>query len=267
MNAKVFLLGGYDLEMATIRTLLETADACFVDRRLSWETARLAAYEDILREYASREDARAHIIYGIELREDGIAIPENYRRIDHHNDYSTRPSALAQVAEILGVSLTRRQRLIAANDSGYIPAMREAGASPDEIAEIRALDRRYQSVTEADEKAASEAIAHKIVYGSMDDCLIVIPSATSRFSAVTDRLFPFGRLLIYTDEELMYYGAGKAELARYYDAEIRSGKMFHGGSDSGFIGTAKRAFPKERLMMMKEDIIRFIRIAQKEGQE
>ena len=73
---------------------------------------------------------------------------DRYHRIDHHNEYCHLPSSLEQVASVLGVELNRKQRLIAANDVGYIPAMKALMATDEEIAEIRREDRRAQGVTE-----------------------------------------------------------------------------------------------------------------------
>jgi len=46
---KLFLLGGYDLEMLTIKQLLEGRDGCMVaDKRLRWDNAALSAYQQEL---------------------------------------------------------------------------------------------------------------------------------------------------------------------------------------------------------------------------
>jgi len=86
----LFLLGGYDLEMATIReVLLEEGleeGKHFFDKKLSWG-AKLSSYRDILEKYPEKT------LYGIELTED-IELPKNYRRIDHHNDYAERDASL-----------------------------------------------------------------------------------------------------------------------------------------------------------------------------
>jgi len=148
MNQYRFLLGGYDLEMVTIRQLLEEHNYIFHDNHLAWG-ACLSAYKDIL-------NNEEHFV-GIELIED-IELPANYTGIDHHNENNDRPSAIEQVAELLGIELSRYQQLVAANDRGYITAMKAAGASNQDIEEIRRKDRAAQGVTEMDELLAEYQI-------------------------------------------------------------------------------------------------------------
>lgn len=232
----LFLLGGYDLEMLTIKQMLEGRDDCVLkDKHLRWDNAHLSAYQDELLHYTYNN------IYGIELQED-ITPPENYLRIDHHNDWTYKPSALEQVAEVLGVTLNRQQQLIAANDRGYISAMQELSATEEEIANIRKEDRKAQGVTETEEQLAEESIRSNLrKCGS----LIIVKSQTSRFSPICDRLFPYKRLLIYTNQEWMFYGEGKAELVKILKDEIAEKKVFYGGGDKGYIGCIRHAFSKE----------------------
>ena len=62
---KVFLLGGYDLEMLEIKKILDSENVEYKDKNLSWENANLSAYEQELELY--NDDS---IIYGIELEID-----------------------------------------------------------------------------------------------------------------------------------------------------------------------------------------------------
>jgi hypothetical protein len=250
----VFLLGGYDLEMIEIRKILATEnDIIMYDKHLNWHNAHLSMYEEILQEYGNRDGIE---IYGIELHETGIRdIPENYHRIDHHNDYSARPSSLEQVAIILNHEITREQQLIAANDKGYIPEMKKQGASDDEIKHIRLQDRKAQGVTPEDERKAEESVKNKTV----EEGILVVKAATDRFSPVTDRLFPYEKLVIYTDDETVYYGKGKQQLTEYFDTEIKTGKMYHGGGNEGYIGTVKNIYSKEEIKQLKENIIQIIK--------
>ena len=147
--------------MQTIKNILENHKLHVEDKKLNWSDARLSAYAEELKEYSSEE----YRIYGIELQEDGYSIlPENYVRIDHHNDLQDRPSALEQVAEIIGHKLTDEERLIAENDKGYFPAMEKflMENSPEmskeerraKMDDIRREDRKAQGVTDEEEKAA-----------------------------------------------------------------------------------------------------------------
>ena len=235
---QVFLLGGHDLEMITIKQLLEGRAGCVaIDKHLQWDNALLSAYQEELACYSADE------IYGIELRED-IPVPKNYCRIDHHNDYNDHPASVLQVAEVLGIASDWHIQLVAANDAGYIPAMQAMGASDKEIQEIRRLDRAAQGVTEEDEQLAEKSIAEGIT--RMRE-IVVVRSLTTRFSAICDRLFPYRRLLIYTDREWSYYGEGKTELVALLAKDIVSGKVFHGGGEKGYIGAAIGAFPTDSI--------------------
>jgi hypothetical protein len=253
-NIPFFLLGGYDLEMSEIQKMLERAGLKpgrdFADNQLSWG-AKLSAY----RQELSNSALSRRTIVGIELIED-IPPPQNYLRIDHHNDYSDRPAAIVQVAELLGITLSRRQQLIAANDSGYIPAMLAIGGSKAEIAEIRRLDRAAQGVTETDEAQAQTAIEGKKAVGK----LTVVHSNSCKFSPITDRLFGTKRLLVYCATELNYFGEEKARLVNRFNELTQSGLAYHGGGESGYFGisadwTAAKwiEIRNEIIQMMKGD--------------
>ena len=238
----VFLLGGYDLEMTTIRDLLLVHGYRVEDRRLEWG-ARLSAYADIL----NNTDTFA----GIELIED-IPLPDHYIAIDHHNLNSGKPSSLEQVANLTGVSLNRYQQLVAANDCGYIPALQNAGASPQEIDEIRKADRKAQGVTEEDEILAQRSIETRLTKAGN---LIVIESLTPKFSCITDRLFPFNRLLIGFENHFVYYGEGAQELIETYNALIAEKKAYYGGTGNGFFGLDKNSFDAFEAGKLKQEII------------
>lgn len=172
----VFLIGGHDLEMTEIIKILEKQEIRYFDYQLTWG-ARLSAYRG--------QFDQAHTFVGVELIED-CKPPQDYIPIDHHNKNSDKPSSIEQVAELLGVELTRYQQLVAANDKGYITAMQEMGATQDEIDEIRNADRKAQGVTEKDEKLAAESIEkHQHKIGNV----IIIESLTPKFSAITYRLY------------------------------------------------------------------------------
>lgn len=158
---RLFLLGGHDLEMWTIKQMLEERDDCAVaDKQLHWDNALLSAYEEELSNNADFE------IYGIELRED-ITAPDNYISIDHHNDRSGQPSSLEQVASLLGVTLTQYQQLVAANDKGYISAMMALGASKEKIDEIR--KKRQGSSRRHRERRIVSRIFNKESFGKIQE--------------------------------------------------------------------------------------------------
>lgn len=230
---KLFLLGGYDLEMLTIKQMLEKRNDCAVaDKHLSWNNAFLSAYREELTRYTDCQ------IYGIELKED-ISAPGNYTPIDHHNDKNGQFTSLEQVASLLGVSMNRFLQLVSANDKGYIPAMMEIGATKEEIADIRLKDRKAQGISDEDDWLAEESIEKFLAtYGE----LYVVKSLTPHFAPICDRLYPYHELLVYTDEEWVYYGKQKPYLVEQLQDEIRQGRIYHGGDDEGYIGAVKGAF-------------------------
>ena len=108
---RVFFLGGHDLEMLTIKKILEEEDQVFVDNNLSWNNALLSKYVESLTKYSTSEFQ----IYGIELRED-IEVPANYHRIDHHDSFESNHSALSQVCNLLGRKMNKEELLQTMSD-------------------------------------------------------------------------------------------------------------------------------------------------------
>ena len=232
-----FLLGGHDLEMQEIRNLLISHGERFADAGLNWSNARLSAYLPVIEEEPDFD------YYGVELRED-CPLPKHYIRIDHHNDYNNRPATILQVAHLLRVAPNRHLQLVAANDAGYIPAMQALNASEEEITNIRRQDRAAQGVTEEDEQLAELSISK---YLTRYEDLLVVRAQTSRFSPICDRLYPYQRLLIYTENEWTYYGEGKSELVAMLADDIYNNKVYHGGGDNGYIGAVKGAFTTRQI--------------------
>ena len=238
MKKRMFLLGGHDLEMQETRRLLVMHGECFADANLSWSNARLSAYMSAIAEDPNSE------YYGIELQED-MLLPKYYHRIDHHNDYNQRPAAILQVAEILGIKPDRYLQLVAANDAGYIPAMEALGATKTEITTIRKQDRAAQGVTEEDEHLAELSISGHL---ERYEGLFIVHAQTSKFSPICDRLFPYQRLLIYTDDEWTYYGEDKSDLIVMLTDDINNNKVYHGGGDNGYIGAARGSFTPQQIL-------------------
>ncbi|WP_148453273.1 CorA family divalent cation transporter [Culturomica massiliensis] len=255
MKIKIFLLGGYDLEMMEIAVLLEQQGICFFDRHLNWEKAVLSAYREELEKYGNQPETT---IFGVELQDDGIASRyTNYVRIDHHGDYSGRPSSLEQVAALLEYPLTRWQFLVAANDSEYIPGMLKRGAVREEIDRIRREDRAAQGVTPNEEQLAERAIAENLEeYANLK----IVRAFSDRFSPICDRLWPYESLLVYTDETLCYYGKRTDKLIDIYIKDkIQPPPLYYGGGPSGYIGT-KGKWDVERILRLKRQIIKYITV-------
>lgn len=245
-DSMLFLLGGYDLEMIAIRELLmeqsfseieegekgkeENAVRHFADKKLVWG-ASLSSYQSFFTQPGT--------IYGIELTGD-IDPPANYKRIDHHNELAHLPSSLEQVAALLEVSLDRYRQLVAANDRGFIPAMKALEATEEEISEIRKKDRQAQGVTEQDEMLAEESIANQL---AIKEGTTIIRSLTDKFSPITDRMYGKAeRLLVYTARKLVYYGKGASRLATHYSGLIQERKAYSGGGREGYFGMTESLF-------------------------
>jgi hypothetical protein len=222
----VFLLGGRDLEMEEIRKILQSRGITFHDLHLEWG-AKLSDYRSFF--------DNDHIFAGIELVKD-MAPPEKYLEIDHHNEKSDLPSSIEQVAALLEITLNRWQLLVAANDKGYIPAMLAMGASDNEVREIREADRRAQGVTEEDEKLAEKTITENL---AIEGDIIIIDALTNKFSTITDRLYPFKKLLICRNDQFVFYGTGAGIIADKFSGLINDNQAFSGGGKNGFFGIVK----------------------------
>ena len=240
-----FLLGGADLEMQTIREILVGEGIPFADHNLRWDNALLSSYQKELVEYAEST------IYGVDLQED-IPFSGNYRSIDHHNQKSHSPSALEQVADLLGLPMNRYMQLVAANDKAYIPGMIALGASQKEVDTIRLADCKAQGVTEQEEAMAVKAVKENLeeVNG-----MKIVRALSSRFSPICDRLYPYRNLLVYTDTEWMYYGENTLLIRNMFEEAYQEGGLFYGGGTNGYVGIKHGFYVKDEVMKMVERII------------
>ena len=240
-----FLLGGYDLEMLTIREILVHEGIAFADHQLRWDNALLSDYQQVLSDIPE-----SYTVWGIELQED-IPLIANYKRIDHHNQYAELPSALEQVVELLNLSMTRYWQLVAANDKAYIPGMLAMGATEEEIKSIRKADRQAQGVGEVEELLAEKAIAENL---EKTGNLLKVYTSNSCFSPICDRLFPYQRLLIYTDDEWMYYGKDSLRVRDLFEDEFQQGNLFYGGGSDGYVGSKRGRYIKDKIWEMVKQI-------------
>jgi len=219
----VFLLGGQDLEMFTIKQLLESNNICYFDKELSWG-AKLSAYQNIINNAQKYKK-----IYGIELTRD-VAVPNNYIEIDHHGENDYKDSSLEQVAKILGIELSREQKIIAANDSRYIVGMQAIGASEKEIINIRHRERKILGVTKEDEKEAQN-IVQKSVSNS-------IYTQMNSFVALSDFAYlKYTQYLIYNDSSILFYFYKKEQILSFLqEHNIMTNAIYYGGGEYGFVG-------------------------------
>ena len=208
----VFLLGGHDLEMNHIRQILEKNGVDYVDENLSWG----AKAEDYFEKYSDCL-YRPNIVAGYKMFEHRRKYPENSNfeyvaveldnvarlstsenivDINHHGSRAGEKASILQVLDLLGIEPTREDLLIAANDSGFIPAMEKMGATQEEIAEIRRRDRASQGVTEEEEKISEEAVNNCEIDGRLTT--VKIPFTHS--SPVSDRLYGKSDQLLIVEE-------------------------------------------------------------------
>lgn len=244
----VFLLGGKDLEMEEIKNILDRHDCHYIDKNLNWG-AKLSDYREEINKIES-----TYTIVGIELFKD-IEIDKSYLEIDHHNKNVNKKSSIEQIAELLDIKLSRYQKLVAINDTGYIDALKKFGASEEEIKKIRRADRRAHGVTEEDERLAEESIKrNKIIIND----LVVVKSKTNKFSTITDRLYPTEKLLIYTDDEFTYYGCFARELGQKYQEKYGQEKVYYGGGEDGYFGVAKSKLDLNDIEKMVIEVMEFV---------
>lgn len=271
MNMKyTFLLGGPDLEMKTISEWLTALqkengfDWQISDMAPSWNEAKLSKhiswFKDLDRVYV-----------GIELQNNLFAeLPDRptpqtlhtgaiqghtfqYYVIDHHNEYAHLPASIEQLAALLGKTLNRHQQLIAANDRGYKPAMRAMGATEEEVAFVRKLDRQAQGVSEEMEQIAEESLRNSTL--KMGVWMVKTPLAN--FSAIVDRVEQ-KKMLIYNANSLNYYGPGIPVLAKKFADLIKVQIAYYGGGDSGFFGIAAGALSEPELEQIIQNIISYV---------
>ncbi len=234
----LFLLGGHDLEMLTIREHLQAhAPDRFIDKRLGWGACASDYQAEIA---AALQQGRTPVL--VELVDD-MGLDGKVIIIDHHGPLAgaDQPTALHQVFALLGLppdAWTRRMELVAANDRGHIKGMQETGATMDEIIAIRAADRAAQGITEEQEQQAAEAIllAEKACNGR----LTIVRLRHNRTAAVADRLAPelggagYENLLVISPGELNLFGEG--DLIHAVAEAFPAG--WYGGSlpERGFFG-------------------------------
>lgn len=234
----IFLLGGYDLEMVTIRNLLiehgYIDNISLFDKHLSWG-AKWSDYSDVYSRFADTEK----IIFGVELLPD-IKLPSNCQQVDHHYPTNSEPTSIEQIAKLLDINMTRRNKLVAVNDVAHINGLRLFGASDMEIAEIRQLDRLAQGVSMKEELQAVIDCEHKLVLNGIE----VVETTITHFSAITDRL-QCEKLFIFNDTKFCYYGTNALKLGEnlFYN-ELKENTMYCGGGENGFLGSASGAYSK-----------------------
>jgi len=214
-----FFLGGCDLEMITIRALLDghVPHDRVHDQNLDWG-ASVDSYSGELR--LALENELTPVL--IELRDADAWNQQVGNRcvvVDHHDRRSglDRPSSLRQVFDLLECPVdawTRWFELVDANDKGHVHALQAVGASMDEMREVRARDRAAQGITPLEEEQARRAAQQAKVVLNGHLTLVEIPH--DRTSPVADALDEvlggpgFENLLILGKTGRHFFGKGSA---------------------------------------------------------
>ena len=232
-----FFLGGRDLEMVTIRQLLDDVGAEAVDHGLGWG-AKAAEYRAEIEEALQQgrtpvlvelgdlkwleKVARLEWVVDLVRGAIGPEVPGDATRrvwvVDHHDDRAgaDQPTSLEQVFRILDLPperWTRWHALVAANDRGHVRALQALGATRDEIVRVRRADRAAQGITDEQEAAGEEAVRHRRVLGG--GFLTVVDLPHNKTAAVCDRMEPalggpgYRNLLVRCPGEVDFYGEGR----------------------------------------------------------
>lgn len=238
-----FFLGGHDLEMVTIRELLEQeASGKLFDKHLSWG-AKASDYREEISDCLSQGRIPVLIELENDLETDGQGIVV----LDHHGLFAgiDEPTSLHQVFHLLGLpeaKWTRWHTLVAANDRGYIPELLKVGATREEIVQIRAFDRRVQGITEEEEEAARISVDQAQVLARGRLTVVHLPH--SKTAAAADRMEPalggsgYHNLLVISPKEVNFFGEGKIiEALKQTFPEGWSGGAL---PERGFWGTDRR---------------------------
>lgn len=247
MPQYVFFIGGYDLEMITIRDLVASTGTGFYDAQLAWG-AKASDYKTLIE--LADNDKRTPVLVELEV---DFELPASAIVIDHHGNRSGEEASIIQTMKLLQLEPTREHLLIAANDSGYIPAMQAMGATPEEINLIRFRDRQAQGVTDEMERQAIHAIgACWYINGST-----VVELPHKKFSTVTDRMFdswPDGKqnlLVVCKPEgetpEVSYFGRGSTckELKEKFAPNSWGGGSGYGDQNGNAFAGCRTDNPKD----------------------
>lgn len=234
MKEKIFLLGGWDLEMSEIHRVLTEQNASISDLQLKWGEAKLSEYEKSYKKFGPIENDKYEFV-GIELEHDSDAFTD-YTEIDHHGKNNHKVSSLEQVLNLFNLKPTRHQMLIALNDVAHIKGMEAFGATEDEINEIRKADRATQGITPGE-----EVVAFKIIHNGQfkyyrtpfsETSILCIISSHSKCACYTDnlQLRENKNILVFTPgDEINFFGEAKI----VYALSEKLGGWFGGDLENG----------------------------------
>lgn len=240
MEKIFFIVPANDGEAVEIRKILQAASIDLVVTRQHWGATWVGLEPAVAEKIEGFISANpSAVIYGVEL---GGPARWGAINIDHHiyrdENRSNEKSSIEQVAALLGVELTRHQTLIAANDKGYIPALRAMGATENEIKIVRAQDRLSQGVTPDQEaQAVADIRSAEIRDGKW---LIRCPKGST--SAITDRIFGQYIELLTVDGlngKWIYFGPRHMQFYALTEGGTTLARWAGGDPKNGFSGVEK----------------------------
>ena len=218
MKNLTFFLGGYDLEMLTIRELIKAEGLPYCDGKLDWSSATVVAYKEEIRATRLRGDTPVLVELRIDPKnESDRELSDGAIIVDHHGPRAgeSEPTSLEQVFKLLELPRERWTRwmdLVSANDRGHVPAMQLLGATTEEMVAIRAEDRRAQGVTPEEEAEAKRGVAERELL--FDDTLAIVRISHQRSSAVADEIEPIlggpgpDNCIVVSPDEINVYAVG-----------------------------------------------------------
>jgi len=222
---KIFFLGGNDAEMSQIKKRLAEANADVIDANLNWG-AKASAYQTEIMNAAKA--GQTPVLIELEI---DIELPTGCLIVDHHGLSKGHSQSILQILELIKRPAEREDLLIALNDEGYIPALKTAGASPEEINWVRSFDRACQGITPEQEAEAEKAVQEK---EKLPSGLIIVRCPHSKTSPIVDRIFEIqgekqNLLILSEDGESNYFGS--AEIVETIDVRFPGG--WKGGLSTG----------------------------------
>jgi len=241
----IFLLGGMDLEMVTIREILDGNSIPYIDKCLSWG-AKLSDYlielGDLSKKYS--------VIYGVELEED-ILPPENCILIDHHSNNLGNQSSIFQILDLLKIEPNPFEKMISVNDTEFIYGLLNLELSNDEllfcckklglnncsvpktdlIRKIRSLDRTYQGITQDEESIALIDCKKITKFGKYE----IVKTKLDHFSPIVDNLYLKDNFFIVNDYKFCFYGTDYLKIK-----DKLTTPCYWGGGIRGFVGSSVR---------------------------
>lgn len=311
-STRVWLLGGKDREMEEVKKLLQEHGEEYIDKGLEWNEAELSAYlesiqrfntrvvliglelENDLIKYSVRNMQDHNVAYrkvgfdenlndGVDedhlmiVRKSSHKSPGGSLRcylLDHHDEKYDNPSVLEQVQMFLESSLDVKQKFVAANDTGYIPAMEKLADELDIsdemkytlIDEVRKEDRRLQGITDEHDEEAHFSLKEKTVYldpEGKDHTIAVVQMNHSKTACVTDLLYHTAVDEIFVvaeindkETELNYFGE-KEIINKIHNkfSEIEDVVYWKGGDIDNVNGYAGCIYDSDKIYQFIMDIV------------